>query len=65
MNGRQVAPAELEDILQSYPKISDASVIGIPDEKHGEVPLAFVVRKDVSLNEREIHDMLKGKVVNI
>lgn len=42
----QVAPAELEDILQSHPAVRDAAVIGAPDEAAGEIPLAFVVRRD-------------------
>lgn len=42
----QVAPAELEDILQSHPSVLDAAVIGAPDEAAGEIPMAFVVRKE-------------------
>jgi len=41
----QVAPAELEDVLQSHPGVQDAAVIGAPDEAAGEIPMAFVVRK--------------------
>ena len=41
--GMQVAPAELEALLLSHPKISDAAVIGVADEEAGEVPKAFVV----------------------
>ncbi|KAI6183661.1 Fatty Acid CoA Synthetase family [Aphelenchoides bicaudatus] len=62
VSGRQVAPNEIEDILQSHPKISDAAVVGVPDNKYGEVPRAFVVKKDASLNEREIHDLLKDRL---
>lgn len=43
--GFQVPPAEIEAILLTHPNILDAAVIGIPDEKAGELPLAFVVRK--------------------
>lgn len=43
--GLQVAPAELEALLISHPKISDAAVIGIPDVAAGEVPRAFLVKK--------------------
>ena len=42
--GHQVAPAELEALLQSHDKIGDAAVIPSPDEEAGEVPKAFVVR---------------------
>jgi len=38
----QVAPAELEALLITHLKIDDAAVIGIPDEKAGELPKAFV-----------------------
>jgi acyl-CoA synthetase (AMP-forming)/AMP-acid ligase II len=41
--GFQVAPAELEDMLLSHPKIIDAAVIPRLDDEAGEVPLAFVV----------------------
>jgi acyl-CoA synthetase (AMP-forming)/AMP-acid ligase II len=41
--GWQVAPAELEALLLSHPKVADAAVIGSPDEEAGELPKAFVV----------------------
>jgi acyl-CoA synthetase (AMP-forming)/AMP-acid ligase II len=44
--GFQVAPAELEALLVSHPVVSDAAVIGVPDEEAGEVPKAFVVLTD-------------------
>ncbi len=43
--GLQVAPAELEAVLQSHPSVADAAVIPSPDDEAGEVPKAFVVRK--------------------
>lgn len=39
----QVAPAELEALLLSHPRVADAAVVGRPDERHGEVPVAMVV----------------------
>lgn len=41
----QVAPAELEALLITHLNIDDAAVIGVPDEKTGELPKAFVVPK--------------------
>ncbi|KAK0504084.1 phenylacetyl-CoA ligase [Armillaria luteobubalina] len=43
VRGFQVAPAELEGCILDHPDVSDACVVGIPDEYSGEVPLAFVV----------------------
>ena len=44
VKGFQVAPAELEALLLEHPLIADAAVIGIPDERAGERPKAFVVK---------------------
>jgi acyl-CoA synthetase (AMP-forming)/AMP-acid ligase II len=43
VKGFQVPPAELEALLLSHPKVADAAVIGIPDERSGEAPKGFVV----------------------
>lgn len=39
----QVAPAELEGVLLSHPQIVDAAVVPYPDDKVGQVPMAFIV----------------------
>jgi len=41
--GYQIAPAELEALLLSHPKVMDAAVIGVLDEDKQEIPKAFVV----------------------
>ncbi|KAJ2951620.1 hypothetical protein O0L34_g13777 [Tuta absoluta] len=46
VKGFQVPPAELENILKEHPAVLDAGVVGIPDERAGEVPKAFVVLKE-------------------
>ncbi len=40
----------LEDIISQYPGVSEVAVIGIPDEKWGERPLALVVLKQESVS---------------
>ena len=44
--GENISPEEVEAVLQSYPKIDEAAVIGVPDEEWGEVPKAFCVPKE-------------------
>jgi acyl-CoA synthetase (AMP-forming)/AMP-acid ligase II len=59
--GRQVAPAELEAVLLSHPAIADAAVLPSPDEKAGEVPIAFVVLKKAA-TAVEIMDFVSERV---
>ena len=54
VGGRQVAPAELEAVLLTHPAIADAAVVGSPDEKHGEVPKAFLVLREDAHDEEII-----------
>ena len=61
VDGRQVAPAELEAMLLTHPAIADAAVVGSPDEKHGEVPKAFVVLKALAVGE-EIMQFMADRV---
>ncbi|XP_058102233.1 4-coumarate--CoA ligase-like 9 [Magnolia sinica] len=59
----QVAPAELEQLLQSHPEIADAAVIPYPDEEAGEIPMAYVVRKPGStLTEKQVMDFVAKQV---
>ncbi|CAK8541138.1 unnamed protein product [Lathyrus sativus] len=61
--GYQVAPAELEQLLQSHLEIKDAAVVPCPDEDAGQVPLAFVVRQpQSSIGEAEIIDFVAKQV---
>jgi acyl-CoA synthetase (AMP-forming)/AMP-acid ligase II len=43
VKGFQVAPAELESLLVSHPQVADAAVIGRPDERCGETPVAYII----------------------
>ena len=41
--GFKVFPAEVEEVLLSSPAVADVAVVGQPDDRLGEVPVAFVV----------------------
>ena len=45
VSGHQVAPAELEGLLLQHPGVMDAAVVPKNDERAGERPVAFIVRK--------------------
>ena len=45
VNALQVAPAELEAVLSAHPTVVESAVVGRPDERRGEVPVAFVVAR--------------------
>jgi fatty-acyl-CoA synthase len=61
--GENVYPAEIEKVLHTHPRVFDAAIIGIPDEKWGEVGKAFIVLKPGgTVSNGEILEFLKGKV---
>ena len=63
VKGFQVAPAELEALLVEHSQISDAAVVGRPDDESGEVPLAFVVPAAGSdLNEQAVKSYVADHV---
>jgi acyl-CoA synthetase (AMP-forming)/AMP-acid ligase II len=47
VNALQVAPAELEALLLTRPDVADAAVVGRPDPRAGEVPVAVVPRGEL------------------
>jgi fatty-acyl-CoA synthase/long-chain acyl-CoA synthetase len=43
--GENISPEEVEAVLQTYAKIDEVAVIGVPDEEWGEVPMCVAVIK--------------------
>jgi fatty-acyl-CoA synthase len=61
--GENVYPAEIEKIFFSHPKILDAGVVGVSDDKWGEVGKAYLVLKPgETMSEEEALQFLRGKV---
>ena len=50
--GENVYPAQVEAVLHEHPAVADAAVLGVPDERWGEVGLALVVRRDEVTEEQ-------------
>ncbi len=59
VSGFNVYPNEVEDVLVSHPKVLEAAVIGVPDDKSGEVVKAFIVKKDKSCSEADLVSFCK------
>nr|WP_154921680.1 AMP-binding protein [Microbacterium testaceum] len=62
-HGYQIAPAELEALLLSHPKIQDAAVIGVRGDDGEEIPKAFVVAApDAGLSADDVMAFVAGQV---
>jgi fatty-acyl-CoA synthase len=61
--GEWISSVELENEIMAHPRVVEAAVIGIPDEKWGERPLACVVAENgEELTADEIRAFLDGRV---
>jgi fatty-acyl-CoA synthase len=61
--GENIYPAEVEQIIIELDAVSSVAVIGVPDEKWGEVPKAIVtVREGFSLTEPEVQAYLQNRL---
>lgn len=65
-SGYNVYPVQIEDAIESNSKVLISSVVGIPNEERGEIPVAFIVKKSQEYNSesllKEIKDILEKKV---
>ena len=58
--GENIASIEVEQALASHPAVLECAVVAAPDEKWGEVPVAYVtLRPDVDATEAELIEHVK------
>ncbi len=64
--GFQVWPAELEEALRSHPAVAEVAVIGVSDERLGEVPKAYVVASGTVSDgmDAELMEYAKGRLAH-
>lgn len=63
VGGENVAAAEIEAFLSGHPAVKIVQVIGMPDERMGEVPVAFIECNDgMSVSREEILEFCEGKI---
>jgi len=57
-----VYPREIEDVLYEHPSISEATVVGVPDETLGEEVVALVVARAGGCDPDEVKEFVKARV---
>ncbi|HVP48925.1 MAG TPA: AMP-binding protein [Bryobacteraceae bacterium] len=63
--GENIYPREIEEFLHGHPKIADAYVVGLPDERLGEAVLAWIKLKEgANSTEDEIRDFCRGRIAH-
>src|SRR5262249_11127625 len=61
--GENIYPAEVESALRAHPAIADCGVIGVPDDRWGEVGRAVVVlRPGTMADEADVLGFLDGQI---
>jgi long-chain acyl-CoA synthetase len=65
VNGINVYPREIEEILYQFPGIKEAAVIGKADARKGEQPVAFVSANDgAAIDESELQQFVRSKLAD-
>jgi long-chain acyl-CoA synthetase len=65
VNGINVYPREVEEIIYQFPGVKEVSVIGIPDARKGEQPLAFVAAIDgQAVDEKALLQFVRSKLAD-
>lgn len=61
--GENIYPREIEEFLYTMPGIQDVQVVGIPDEKYGEIVGAFIIlAEDADITEGDVRDYAITKI---
>jgi len=63
--GENIFPREIEEFLYTHPKIAEVQVVGLPDQRLGEVVLAWIrLHAGETATETEIADFCRGKIAH-
>jgi long-chain acyl-CoA synthetase len=65
VNGINVYPREIEEVIYHFPGVKEAAVIGVPDSRRGEQPVAFVsAAEGQTVDERTLHEFIRSKLAD-
>jgi long-chain acyl-CoA synthetase len=62
--GENIYPAEVENVLMRHPDVSDAAVIGVPDERWGETVKAVVTRSEPTLTQQTLLEFCRSNLAH-
>jgi acyl-CoA synthetase (AMP-forming)/AMP-acid ligase II len=60
--GENIYPAEIERVLLSDPRLTEAAVVRRADDRWGEVPIAFVARSDETVSADDLHALCRANL---
>ncbi len=65
VNGINVYPREIEEVIYHFPGVKEAAVIGVPDARRGEQPVAFVAATEgQTLDEKALLQFIRSKLAD-
>ncbi|HLA34039.1 MAG TPA: long-chain-fatty-acid--CoA ligase [Rhodocyclaceae bacterium] len=62
VSGFNVYPSEIEEVAAKHPGVLESACIGVPDDKTGEAVKVFIVKKNPSVTEAELHEFFKEQL---
>jgi len=65
VNGNNVYPREIEEVIHQFPGVKEAAVVGMPDKKRGEQPVAFVAAAEgATLDEKNLIQFIRERLAD-
>jgi long-chain acyl-CoA synthetase len=65
VNGMNLYPREVEEVLYKHEAVQDAAVVGIKDESHGEIPIGIVLLKEgMTVSEQDLRKFCRPHLAN-
>jgi long-chain acyl-CoA synthetase len=65
VNGINVYPREIEEVIYQFPGVKEAAVVGLPDSRKGEQPVVFVVAAEgQTLDETQLLQFVRSKLAD-
>jgi fatty-acyl-CoA synthase len=63
--GENIYPREVEEFLFTYPKVADVQVVGIPDDRLGEIVVAWIrLKAGEECCPQEVRDYCRGRIAH-